>query len=127
MSAVVEEIWEILREVPEGQKENKEQIRLLCESQEAFKQSKKKTERIIEKIQRETAREIKKVNKNVGRLTDRLGEFVEEAVRPAAVKLFRERGIDVHKVQQNIVVKRDDEGLEIDLLVVNDKDTIAIE
>ena len=50
-----------------------------------------------------------------------------EAVRPAAVKLFRECGIDVHEVQQNFVVKRDGEGLEIDLLVVNDKDTVAIE
>ena len=120
MSAVADEIWEILREVAEGQKENKEQIRLLRESQ-------KETERIIDKIQRETAREIENVNKNVGRLTNRLGEFVEEAVRPAAVKLFRERGIDVHEVQQNIMVKRDGEGLEIDLLVVNDKDTVAIE
>jgi len=113
MSAVADEIWEILRE-------NSVQIGLLRESQ-------KETERIIEKIQRETAREIEKVNKNVGRLTNRLGEFVEEAVRPSAVKLFRERGIDVHEVQQNIVVKRDGEGLEIDLLVVNDKDTVAIE
>ena len=30
-------------------------------------------------------------------------------------------------MQQNFVVKRDGEGLEIDLLVVNDKDTVAIE
>ena len=80
---------------------------------------------------KETAREIKAVNdatnKSIGRLTNRLGQFVEEAVRPAAVRLFQERGTDVHEVQQNIVVKRDGEGLEIDLLVVNDKDTVAIE
>jgi len=41
--------------------------------------------------------------------------------------LFQQCGIDVHEVQQNISVKRNGEGLEIDLLVVNDKDTIAIE
>jgi len=120
MSAVADEIWEILRE-------NSVQLDKLRKSHEEFRQAQKETERIIEKIQRETSREIEKVNKNVGRLTNRLGEFVEEAVRPAAVKLFRERGIDVHEVQQNIVVKRDGEGLEIDLLVVNDKDTVAIE
>ena len=120
MSAVADEIWDILREVAEGQKENKEQIRLLRESQ-------KETERIIEKIQRETAKEIKAVNQSVGRLTNRLGEFVEEAVRPAAVKLFRERGIDVHEVHQNISAKRDGEGLEIDLLVVNNNDVVIIE
>lgn len=120
MNAVADEIWEILRE-------NSLQLTKLRESHEEFKQAQKETERIIEKIQCETAREIKEVNKSIGRLTNRLGEFVEEAVRPAAVKLFRERGIDVHEVQQNIVVKRDGEGLEIDLLVVNDKDTVAIE
>lgn len=35
--------------------------------------------------------------------------------------------IDVHEVHQNIVVKRDGEGIEIDLLVVNNKDVVAIE
>jgi hypothetical protein len=120
MSAVADEIWEILRGLAKSHEEFKVE-------QQAFRESQKETERIIEKIQRETAREIKEVNKSIGRLTNRLGEFVEEAVRPAAVKLFRECGIDVHEVQQNIVVKRNGEGLEIDLLVVNDKDTVAIE
>jgi hypothetical protein len=105
-------------------RENSLQIGLLRESQ-------KETEQIIEKIQRETAREIQKVNdatnKSIGRLTNRLGEFVEEAVRPAAVKLFRERCIDVHEVHQNISAKRDGEGLEIDLLVVNNNDVVIIE
>jgi hypothetical protein len=95
MSAVVDEIWEILRGIAQAQKE--------------------------------TDREIKAVNASIGRLTNRLGEFVEEAVRPAAVKLFRERGIDVHEVHQNITAKREGDGLEIDLLVVNNNDVVAIE
>jgi len=88
------------------------------------------TERMFQDTERmfqENARAIKAVTASVGRLSNRLGEFVEEAVRPAAVRLFQQCGIDVHEVQQNISVKRDGEGLEIDLLVVNDKDTIAIE
>ncbi len=113
VSVEADEIWAILRE-------NSLQIGLLRESQ-------KETERIIEKIQRETSREINEVNKSVGRLTNRLGEFVEEAVRPSAVRLFRERGIDIHEVQQNVTAKRDGEGLEIDLLVVNNKDVVVIE
>ncbi len=95
MSAVADEIWEILRGIAQAQKE--------------------------------TDREIKAVNASIGRLTNRLGEFVEEAVRPAAVKLFRERGIDVHEVHQNITAKREGEALEIDLLVVNNNDVVAIE
>lgn len=81
----------------------------------------------IAQAQKETDREIKAVNASIGRLTNRLGEFVEEAVRPAAVKLFRERGIDVHEVHQTITAKREGEALEIDLLVVNNHDVVAIE
>ena len=43
------------------------------------------------------------------------------------MKLFRERGIDVHEVHQNITAKREGEALEIDLLVVNNNDVVAIE
>ncbi len=124
MSAVADEIWGILREVAKEQKENSLKIGELREAQ-------KEAAREIKEIQRETAREIKAVNdatnKSIGRLTNRLGEFVEEAVRPAAVRLFRERGIDVHEVHQNISSKRDGEGIEIDLLVVNNNDVIVIE
>ncbi len=88
------------------------------------------TDKQIQEMVREakaTSKEVKAVTTSVGRLGNRLGEFVEEAVRPAAVRLFQQCGIDVHEVQQNISVKRDGEALEIDLLVVNDLDTVAIE
>jgi hypothetical protein len=113
--------------VAKGQKENKEQLNRTDEQIANLLIAQKETERIIKEMQRETAREIKAVNTSVGRLTNRLGEFVEEAVRPSAVKLFRERGIDIHEVQQNVSANRDGEGLEIDLLVVNNKDVVVIE
>ena len=124
MSAVADEIWDILR----GLAESSQKFRV------EFEESKKETDRIINELregQKELSREIKAVNKetnkSIGRLTNRLGEFVEEAVRPAAVKLFRERGIDVHEVHQNVNSKRDGEGIEIDLLVINNNDVVAIE
>ena len=95
MSSSAEEIWAILREVVESQKE--------------------------------TDKKIKEVTANIGRLGNRLGEFIEDAVRPAAVRLFRERGIEVHEVQQNVSVQRGDEGLEVDLMVANDLDLVAVE
>ena len=85
------------------------------------------TDRKFQETSRETNREIRAVNESIGRLGNRLGQFVEEAVRPAAVKLFRERGIDVHEVHQNITAKRQGETLEVDLLVVNNNDVVAIE
>ena len=38
----------------------------------------------------------KKFEKMIGKLGDRWGEFVEGIVAPAAVRLFRERGIEIN-------------------------------
>jgi hypothetical protein len=63
----------------------------------------------------------------IGKLGNRLEDFIKDAVSPAAVRLFRERGIAVHEVHQNIEAQRDGEGIEIDLLVVDTVDVVAIE
>ncbi len=130
MSAVADEIWDILRGLAKSHEEFKDGQRELQISHKEFKDgqlalqaAQKETDRILKKL----SVDITDVNKSVGRLTNRLGEFVEEAVRPSAVRLFRERGIDIHEVQQNISANRDGEGLEIDLLVVNNKDVVVIE
>lgn len=112
------------RLIKESQKETDRKFQ---ETDRFIKESRKENERFIKESQKETALSIKAVNTAIGKLGNRLGEFVEEAVRPSAVRLFRECGIDVHEVQQNIVAKRNGETLELDLLVINDKDAVAIE
>ncbi|WPF88536.1 hypothetical protein VKI21_02675 [Cyanobacterium aponinum UTEX 3222] len=54
-------------------------------------------------------------------------EFVEWQMRPSAVRLFRQKGIDVHELQSDVAVKREDGGLEIDLLVVNETEVVLVE
>jgi hypothetical protein len=85
------------------------------------------SDRKFREMSRDTDKKIKQVTESIGRLGNRLGDFVEEMVRPAAVRLFQERGINVHEVHQNVSSFRNGEGIEIDLLVVNDTDVIAIE
>ncbi|MGH6821092.1 MAG: hypothetical protein ACREDU_09555 [Methylocella sp.] len=75
----------------------------------------------------DTDRKIKDVTKAIGRLGNRLGEFVEEMVRPAVVRLFQERGIAVHEVHRRTTSERDGDAMEVDMLVVNDTDVIAVE
>lgn len=131
MSAAADEIWAILHGIAQSQKEaSEERERILKELSEErerglkeLSENRKETEHELKLL----SEEVKSVSKSVGRLSNRLGEFVEEAVRPSAVRLFRERGIDVHEVHQNISAKRDGEALEIDLLVVNNNDVIVIE
>ena len=75
----------------------------------------------------ETDRKLKEVTKAIGRLGNRLGEFVEEMVRPAVVRLFQQRGIAVHQVFRGAYAERDGDAMEIDLLVVNRVDVVLVE
>lgn len=108
-TATPEEVWAILREVAAAQKENAQRFQ---ETDLKFQ---------------ETDRLIKEVMATVGRLGNKLGEFVEEMVKPAVVRLFRERGIAVHEVHRGVSAQRDGEWIEVDLLVVNDGDVVAVE
>jgi len=85
------------------------------------------TERLMKQQSLDTDKKFQDTDKRIGKLTNRLGEFIEEMVRPGAVRLFRERGIDVHVVSRNVTAERDGEAVEIDLLVVNDGEMIVVE
>lgn len=93
----------------------------------------KETDREIQetaRIVRENGQQMRemdeRLNKKIGALGNRLGDFVQEMVRPAVVGLFQTRGIAVHEVYPNMSVNRNG-GMEIDLFVVDDSQAIAIE
>ncbi|WGZ92734.1 MAG: hypothetical protein QJT81_12820 [Candidatus Thiothrix putei] len=115
-----DDILRLLQELVASQKETDQKFK-------DTDQQIRDTSQQIKEMSQATDRKIKEVSTQIGRLGNRLGDFIGEAVRPAAVRLFRERGIDVHEVHQNIIAKRDGESLELDLLVVNDTDTVAVE
>ena len=130
----LDEVWRLFRENAIQMRETERMLRESSQEtdrrfQEAERRSQEAERRSQEtdRILRETDRKIAQVSKNIDKLGNRLGEFVEYAVRPAAVRLFQERGIAVHEVHANVSTQRGTEGLEIDLLVVNDTDLIAIE
>jgi len=85
------------------------------------------TDRQIKERAAETERIVKNLSRNLGELGNRLGEFVEHMVSPAVVRLFQARGIEVHEVHPGVEAKRGGEGVEIDLLVVNDGTLVAVE
>ncbi|PNK03016.1 hypothetical protein CEP11_14295, partial [Cylindrospermopsis raciborskii S10] len=101
------------------------------ETERLLRKQSQETERLLRKQSQETDRllreESKRVNNQIGQLGNRLGEFVESQVRPAAVKLFQERGIAVKEIASNTYIQTGKEGLEIDLLVINSSDIILIE
>jgi hypothetical protein len=75
----------------------------------------------------ETDRKLAEVGRQLGGLGNRLGEFVEGVVRPGLVRLFRERDIDVHRTLRDVSGDKNGIALQVDLLVVNDTDAVAVE
>lgn len=105
ISSEVAEIWELFRELAKRQEE---------------------TDRILREMSSATDKQIKEVSKQVGDLTGKWGRFVEGLVAPGAVKIFRERGIEVNQTHTRIEAYKDGEKMEIDVLVVNEGYVIAI-
>jgi hypothetical protein len=124
MTTTSEEVWQLLKELIETQKETKQ---LLKEQAEEADRRSAETDRRFRETERLLKEQSKKTDEQIGRLGNRLGEFVEWQVRPAVVRLFQERGIDVHEFLPDVSVKRANGGLQIDLLVVNETEAILVE
>ncbi|WP_217127123.1 hypothetical protein [Hydrogenophilus thiooxidans] len=107
-------------------------IRELRESGKETDRRMQETDRLIRELResgKETDRRIRALERQLGRLGNRLGQFVQDMVEPAVVRLFQEQGIPVHRVMPNVRA-RDDAGqtvMEIDLLVINGDHAIAVE
>ena len=128
----LDDVWLLFKETGLQFKETDRKIKEMSqETDRKIKEMSQETNRKIKEMSQETDRKIEKVSDDIGRLGNRLGEYIEEMVRPAAVKLFKDRGVDEHEVHQNIESQRlnngVNEGVEVDLLVVNNADVIAIE
>ncbi|KOR33402.1 hypothetical protein TI05_01270 [Achromatium sp. WMS3] len=103
--------------------------RLLKEQFQAIGENIKETERLLKEQSAATDRKIKEVSTQIGHLTNRLGEFVEEMVRPAVLKLFRKRGVQVNQVLRNLIAydAQGEKLSEVDLLAINTDIAIVVE
>lgn len=75
--------------------------------------------------------ELKRIAANTSRevagLTTRWGQFVENLVEPAVVRLFQERGIEVQETARRMKSQRPGAQMEIDIFAVNGDVAVAIE
>jgi hypothetical protein len=89
-----------------------------------------RTDQQIEKTSQEIAKlttQVTQTNKQVGGLTSRWGEFVENLIKPAAARLFQEKGIEVHLTALRVTGQDAKGSIEIDILVENTTEVVAIE
>ncbi|WP_295409690.1 DUF3782 domain-containing protein [uncultured Thiocystis sp.] len=116
---------EIARRFQETDRKFQETDRKFQETDRKFQETFQETDRKLA----ETGRIVKELSKSFGSWHNRLGEFVEEMVRPAVLRLFRARGLEVHQVMRDLTAIGDDgqEGMEIDLLITNAVHAVAVE
>lgn len=74
----------------------------------------------LEQIAANTSREV-------AGLTTRWGQFVENLVAPAVVRLFQERGIEVQEISRRMQSNRPGAEMEIDIFAVDGDVAVAIE
>ena len=124
MATTYEEILELFRETDRLLKEQSQETdRKFQETDRKFQD----TERLLKEGAEATRLEIKALSKNLGEIGNRLGEFVEHLVMPTVVRLFQAQGLEVHEVHSDIKAKREGQGIQVDVFVVNDGVLIAIE
>ena len=86
-------------------------------------------QQLLAEQNKKSAKDNEDLKRRIAELTDSLGEFAEEMVKPQAIELFRERNIVLDEVYQRIEKKDDNEQklYEVDILLVNTIYAVAIE
>ena len=72
--------------------------------------------------------QLKLLAKKVDEVTDSIGRFAEEQVRPRILDMFRAKGIELEETHPRVTVKKNGQFLlEIDLLLVNTIYSVVVE
>jgi len=82
----------------------------------------------FEKTKKDFDRRMKELSRQIGDLSHTWGRFAEEQIKPHAIKMFQERGIDIHYKSQHVEFEIEGKKyVEIDLLLINEKTAVIIE
>ena len=122
--ATPEEIWGILREVSEGQKETDRQMK---ETDRIIKENAEETDRRIQEtdsIMRENIKGIKDLKKL---FEDQWGKLMEALVKGNLIKLLNERNIDIQGIAREHERKYNGKEYEFDIIAINGDAVVVVE
>jgi hypothetical protein len=125
MTTVADDIWTILRELAQSQKETdrkfQETDRLFKETDRKSQETDRKfqeTDRLFKETDRksqETDRQLKEQGKQIGGLGEKFGSFTEGLALPSMERILRQRfGMEV--ISPSVRVSKSGQHLEIDVL-----------
>ncbi len=96
------------------------------ETDRQFKETDRKIKETSEQL-KETDRKLQELAKHVNGITDSLGLFAENMVKPAAARIFAERGITLTGFTSRSSQQLDGHTMEVDILGYGPEHVIAIE
>ena len=116
----IQEVWALFKETDARMdRRSKETDRKMQETSKVVAETSKKVA--------EMSKKVEKTSEMVDALTGKWGRFVEGLVAPGAVRMFKERGIEVRTTSTRVKTHRNGEEMEIDVLVENEEYVLAIE
>jgi hypothetical protein len=131
MTTTADDVWKLLAELVEAQKETEQILKeQSLETERRFQETERRfqeTERILKEQSLKTDRQITRLSQEIGNLGGKWGRFVENMVAPACETLFLNRQIPVHQVSQRVRKRLDGKTLEIDVLVTNENHVLVVE
>ena len=102
-----EETWQIVRETSEQMKE---------------------TDRMIKETSAQMKETDRKMKQLFNQFTTQWGRVLEEVTKPAALKLFKDIGIEIeHVFQESRHRKREEDEMEADVILVNTTAVVVVE
>ncbi|HLC15872.1 MAG TPA: DUF3782 domain-containing protein [Thermodesulfovibrionia bacterium] len=108
-----QEIWKLFKETKQSFKETEQFI--------------KETDQQLRASDLRLQKKMDELTNNVNALTGKWSKFVEGLVAPGAIRIFRERGINVKSVFQRVESQKDGKQMEIDVLAVDGEYAVLIE
>ena len=129
---ITQELWALFKETNAQFKETAARFR---ETDARFKETDARLKALFEETDarfKKVAEQMEETDRKIKELsnmfTHQWGRMVEALVAPKTLELFRERKIEVHQVFQRAKVKLNGKTkMEIDLLLTNKEEVVAIE
>ncbi len=133
-TVTLDEVWRLFRETDMKFRETAERFRetdrKFQETDRRFRdleQQFKETRDFIEELFRDSERESEQLRRQVDRVTDALGYFAKSMVRPALVRLFRERGTPINHTASHLVCMEPGLEMWVELVAVSDEYAVVVE
>jgi len=118
MTTTADEVWQLLRELIESQKQTELQIKEVSEQQKKTDEQQKKTDEQLKKTDeqlKKTDRKIKELGKQIGGLADKFGSFTEGLALPSMEKILSKK-LSMEVISPRVRVRKNGEEIEIDVL-----------